>query len=123
VNDSDYLRGLIAETQEIYNLLDPFDPDSDDDGIIDGLDRSPTSNTNNLCYGMGAIATLNMSISDNMTCAATHQIDAIAPAGVTNTGNLLLIAPKVNLGTGFHVDDSGQLKIIATDPTAQILPE
>ena len=115
--------GLNDTTENGTPLLDPLDPDSDDDGIIDGLDRSPTSNTNNLCYGMGAIATLNMSISDNMTCAATHQIDAIAPAGVTNTGNLLLIAPKVNLGTGFHVNDSGQLKIIATDPTAQILPE
>ena len=55
-----------------------------------------------------------------MTCAATNSVTTIEPAGVTPTGNLLIIAPTVKLGPGFYVDDAGRLEVISADPTASI---
>lgn len=114
--------GLTDVVENGNALLNPLDPDSDKDEIIDGIDRDPTSDSNNICLGMGVDAMLNFSTSDATTCAAKDSISATMPAGVTNTGDLLLIAPHVNLEKGFYVKESGKLKIISQDPTVPSEP-
>ena len=105
---------------------DPFDPDTDDDGIIDGLDRDPDSTSNNLCFGQGDVATLNASIANMITCAAIERIDVIPSAGITATGDLRLISPEISIDAGesgmnaISVDPGGKLETISTNPMAPI---
>ena len=111
----------LADDDEPGLNADPFNPDSDDDGIVDGLDRTPDSGSNVLDSCIGPDATLYYSIqAPPMTCAATNSVTTIDPAGVTTTGDLLIIAPTVTLSPGFYVNDSGKLGIISADPTALV---
>lgn len=110
------------EDNDGLNNLDEFnagtnlnDPDTDDDGIIDGLDRDPTSNNNNLCLGQGADAHFTFNVAGVSTCAASNSITVDLPAGVDIGGDLLLISPKV-IFSEFGVADTGKLKIISRDP-------
>lgn len=101
-------------------LFEASQQEIDDDGIIDGLDRNPTSADNHDCLGKGPDETLNFPVSDPTTCAATESIDTVLPAGVTNTGDLLMIAPVVKFGPEFQVDEYGKLSVLSRDPTAEI---
>ena len=120
VDDDDDNDGL-ADDDEPGKGADPYDPDSDDDGIIDGLDRAPAADTNALDTCDSPDATLNVSISaPPMTCAATDSVTAIVSAGVTATGDLLIISPVTAFSPGFYVNATGRLKVISADPTAPI---
>ena len=120
VDDDDDNDGL-ADDDEPGKGADPYDPDSDDDGIIDGLDRAPAADTNALDTCDSPDATLNVSISaPPMTCAATDSVTTMGSAGVTATGDLLIITPTTTFDPGFYVNAAGKLTVISKDPTAQV---
>lgn len=58
-----------------------------------------------------------------MTCAATNSVTTYGLAGVTATGDLLIISPTVIFGPGFYVDDAGILTVISADPTVPVPAE
>lgn len=112
----------LPDVDEISLGTNPTDPDSDDDGIIDSLDRDPNLGSNALASCVSPDATLNLPIPNGMTCAASNSVTTVVPAGATATGDLLVIAPRVTFGPGFHVELNGRLTVISTDPSAITLP-
>ena len=107
----------------------PLNPDGDGDGIVDGLDPDPVTDSNNAACehisGPLATVTFMQPIGGGMTetCAATEKITLAPPAQVQSNGYLILIAPEmaVDSTTGpVSVVAGGRLKYIQADPTALI---
>ena len=119
-DDTDDDNDGLSDDDEATAGSDPFDPDSDDDDIVDGLDRSPLSDTNNLCLGLGSDVVFTTNVTATFTCAATSSITVAAGAAVSTGGDLLFIAPTVSVeGTSaFSVDSAGAMSIVNADPTA-----
>ena len=134
--DTDDDNDGLSNADEATATTDPFDPDTDDDGVIDSLDRSPTDEfiDPNICFGQGTDAIYNISWACTITCAAANTVETIPPAAVETFDlgtciedigdykGLLLISPTVEFGPGFVVEPGGILTIISTDPTAEIPP-
>ncbi|MBU2677392.1 MAG: glycoside hydrolase family 16 protein, partial [Gammaproteobacteria bacterium] len=93
-------------------IPDVTDADDDDDGIGDVFDDKPLE-PDNACNGEAA-AVFSQQVDGAVTCAASASITAKSIAGVLATGNLRLIAPAVDLETGFIV--TGSLTVISADP-------
>ncbi len=117
--DGDGLTNL----EEFQGGRDPQDPDEDADDIVDGLDRDPDSNANNLCLGLvdinGDVAFLQV-VTTQKTCAARNSISIGSPAEVqAPNGDLRLIAPTVKVPSGnlFKVNNDAGLEILSLDPT------
>ena len=100
-------------------VTDPFDPDTDGDDIIDGLDRDPLSAANNLCFGLGDDAIFSSNVSGMVTCAAANSITVIFPGSVDVSGDLLLISPAV-IVEEITVKVDGKLTVISKNPTATV---
>jgi hypothetical protein len=95
--------------------LDPNDPDTDGDGIDDGLDNVPLISSNNCTGGTAADAIFTDVVTTDVTCAAQKSITVNPPAEVQGSGHLWLIAPSITVIRPFR---SGQLTIISADPCA-----
>ncbi len=111
--DIDGLSNL--EEFNIDPALDPNDPDTDGDGIDDGLDNGPLFSDNNCTGGTAADAIFADVVITEITCGATTSIEVQHPGEVQSIGHLRLISPKVNFNPGFK---SGRLTIISADPCA-----
>jgi hypothetical protein len=110
--DSDVDRDGLSGQEELVIGTDPCDPDSDGDGIMDGLDREPLVSSN-LCSGDNSILD-NQTITSQATCAANSTIAVKSTVAVDSTGDLELIAPSVSIRPGFGV--GGQLSVKALSP-------
>lgn len=115
--DGDGLTNL--EEFNISKLLDPNDPDTDGDGIDDGLDTEPLISNNNCTGGTMSgtqfvDATFMDTVTTNISCGAMVSI-TVDPTDVQNQGILRLIAPKVVFESGFTVEDGGHLHVISQD--------
>ena len=63
VDDDDDNDGLPDDEEAGRQLPIHSIPDTDDDGIFDGLDRDPDSDANHLCTPLDTLGTVNTSIS------------------------------------------------------------
>lgn len=110
----DFDRDGLTDEEELIIGTDPLNPDTDGDGIMDGLDREPLV-PSNLCFGLGDNVTFDsLTITTEATCAANVSIAVNSSVIVDSTGDLELIAPLVSFKPGFGV--VGQLSVKAVSP-------
>jgi hypothetical protein len=101
-------------------------PDSDGDGIRDGLDPSPGSQDNNACNDVDdniAVVFTDQLISGTLVQCADHDgvnvgISAGSNVRVMNNGELQVISPVATFAPGFTVDPGGKLIVYS-----ETLPE
>lgn len=121
VTDSDDDNDLLSDEYEIANGLDPFDPDYDGDGIIDGLDRDPWISSNaGDCATMGAVIFDDTPVVGPVTCAASISVTIDSNVEVHEGGDLEVLAPIVEFRPDVKVN--GKLTITNIDPAATIGP-
>lgn len=112
--DSDGLSNL--EEFQIGSSID--DPDSDGDGIIDGIDEFPTV-ASNICDGDVVIFEFHtVGAGNTETCAAGDSIDVESTIDIQVTGHLKLISPIIRLKSNFTVNQGAELSITSRDPGA-----
>jgi uncharacterized delta-60 repeat protein len=100
----------------LHPWLDPTDPDTDGDGLDDGLDPDPLIAGDACTGGTSAAATFQAVVTGAAACSASESIVVQAPAAVEPTGELLLVAPRIVFEAGFRV--SGRLRVISKHPCA-----
>jgi hypothetical protein len=92
----------------------PNNPDSDSDGIIDGLDRDPDLASNE-CSGENA-SLQNLIVDTAMTCAVSHSILVQSTVQIQSPGQLELISPRVTINPEVSVGDGGRMTILSVNP-------
>ena len=103
---------------EFNHGTDPNNPDTDGDGIRDGVDPQRTL-PSNACNGRGAnVVFENMVVANGSitTCAAAGSIDVEPAVVVQNGGTLALIAPVIRLAEGFALPIGARLTTTAANP-------
>ena len=111
----------VSDVEEGIAGTNPFNPDTDGDGIIDSLDNHPLV-ASNFCNGIGAnvsLANNTVSNGDTATCGTTNSITVESTFDVQTGGKLVLFSPMVVFEPGFVL--KGQLNVKSVDPSA-ILP-
>ena len=111
--DGDGLR-----TAAEFNIgSDPLDPDTDDDGRIDGSDGDPLIPTPNFCIGdnalIGPYTVVNAEVIDcRAQLSVTSNSDMVIEAG----GEALFMSQEIGLNSGFRINLGGIFTaVIATD--------
>ena len=109
--DGDGLTNL--QEFQLNPNLNPVNPDTDGDGIDDGLDTDPII-SNNTC--IGADTMFIDDVFSDIQCAATNSItvELTQPNSVQTSGHLTLIAPMIIFQPGFKVQ--GKLNVRSTNP-------
>jgi hypothetical protein len=96
--------------------LDPFDPDTDGDGIDDRLDDLPTNPNNQCTDGAADNAIVAGVIATAQACAATASITVLGTTDVLLGASLRLVSPVVRFHAGFRV--KGGLSVLGEHPCA-----
>jgi hypothetical protein len=117
IDDLDDDNDGLTDIFETVNGYIPKDTDTDDDGIMDGLDPSPDTQ-NNDCMGLGDTPTFSTVVSTDMICAAKTSITVQGTVEVQANKLLLLMSQHVELQPNFNVDAMGGLSIFSVDPGA-----
>ena len=102
----------LSDVDEGTAGTDPFDPDTDDDLIRDGLDKSPLF-MGNICSG--DTATLDQMITTHEQCAAPVKVIIEMNTEVTITGQLDVISPITEFLPGSNVENSGSATVYSED--------
>lgn len=113
-DDGDGLSSL--EELLLHPWLDPTDPDTDGDGLDDGLDPAPLRAGDDCTGGTAADATFAAAVSGAAHCFASGSIAVESPAAVDAGGELLLVAPRIVFGSGFRA--AGRLRVVSSHPCA-----
>ena len=111
--DDDFDNDTLTNLQEfnISALMDPNNPDTDNDSIQDNLDHEPVI-FSNVCSGDNAELDI-AGINDARQCAAPVSVTIKGSTNVTSTGNLEVISAQVTIDAGFSV--AGQFNILIGD--------
>lgn len=105
-DDNDGLSDVAEEEAGSY----AFNPDSDGDGIRDGLDASPTV-ADTFCSG--DTASIDQDIDGPAQCAAPVKVVIESGTDIIEFGRLLIVTPTSELMPGFSVLPGGELTIFS----------
>jgi hypothetical protein len=101
---------------EFFAGTDPQEPDSDEDGIIDGLDEAPGV-ASNLCAGDDAILSGVTVLSGAfLTCGAKNSVQ-IDTTVVSTNGALQILSPTVKFQSGTRVEAGAFVRVTPIDPS------
>lgn len=121
-NDADQDPDLdtLNNLQEYVQNTNPNNPDSDHDGIPDGIDHQPTQTADGDCIedAQGHVELSSKTYTGTVTCTATTSITAAQNVTVSDQADVSFNAPLVKLLPGFSVADGGRFQTNKiTNPT------
>jgi len=110
------LRSRRRQRRPVAAGANPFDPDSDDDGIRDGLDPSSGIFGENDCDPDGPETLNNMVIMNEIVrCASQGGVTIEGTVQITGTGELQVITPNTVFEPEFKTDPGGKMSVYSED--------
>ena len=110
----------LTNAEENTAGTDIFDPDTDGDGILDGIDNLPTVSSNECINPDTIFSNHTISNGQTQTCATNNSISVESTIVIESGGKLELFSPTVLFSTGFTIPHGGMMIVksipLATSP-------
>jgi hypothetical protein len=116
--EADVATSLNNVVGSVANFRDE-DGDSDDDGIVNILDREPDT-FSNACFGNGTDVIYDFeSVTTGIikTCAASSSVTLTSGTDLQDGGTLEVITPTTRIEAGFAVPAGADLRVITANPS------
>ncbi|MCP3879086.1 MAG: DUF4832 domain-containing protein, partial [Sulfitobacter sp.] len=119
IDDDDDDDDLLTDTFEENNSLDPLDPDTDGDMIMDGLDDAPGV-FSNLCNTLGSndavFENVTVSSGTSVTCAAVNSVQIEPTLSIESGGTARVVSPSIRFANTFQIPTGGEITIDSRSP-------